>query len=97
MADVPFAGRQPRLIPFTQYPAKSAHPNKKLDFCVYRTDYPGLLQRPIELSIMTKITGHDWAKAVKQIPSGRWPSGIRWMTLYCDQEAAAPNAAVAAA
>ncbi|KAK1958671.1 hypothetical protein LY78DRAFT_685942 [Colletotrichum sublineola] len=67
---------------------KSAHHNKKVDFCVYvkemspeldavilasptesinHTDYPGLLQRPIGLSIETKITGHEWAKAVNQI------------------------------
>lgn len=67
---------------------KSAHHNKKVDFCVYvkeispeldaailaspaesinHTDYPGLLRRPIGLSIETKITGHEWAKAVNQI------------------------------
>ncbi|KZL82761.1 hypothetical protein CI238_13189, partial [Colletotrichum incanum] len=34
---------------------------------VNQTDYPALLERPIALSIETKVTGQDWAEAVNQI------------------------------
>ncbi|KAE9566607.1 hypothetical protein CGMCC3_g17233 [Colletotrichum fructicola] len=34
---------------------------------VNQTEYPALLQRPIALSIETKVTGQDWTEAVNQI------------------------------
>ncbi|KAK2052991.1 hypothetical protein LY76DRAFT_525582 [Colletotrichum caudatum] len=34
---------------------------------VNQTEYPALLERPIALSIETKVTGQDWAEAVNQI------------------------------
>ncbi|KAK1963041.1 hypothetical protein LY78DRAFT_705425 [Colletotrichum sublineola] len=34
---------------------------------VNQTEYPALLERPIALSIETKVTGHDWAEAVNQM------------------------------
>lgn len=34
---------------------------------VNQTEYPALLQRPIALSIETKVTGQNWTEAVNQI------------------------------
>ncbi|KAH0422363.1 hypothetical protein CcaCcLH18_12854 [Colletotrichum camelliae] len=34
---------------------------------INHTEYPGLLQRPIALSVETKLTGHDWTQAQNQM------------------------------